>query len=112
EALDERRDLIEARADAVLDAALRDYESWTRPLGEPPMDARGRQRWRQHARVIAAYRDRYAITGTSPLGRVPEATAQKVDRARAVAALRALSEPQHRNQPERPAQRLTRELEL
>src|SRR5699024_125410 len=61
-ALDERRDLVEARTDAVLDAALRDHESWTRPLGTPPTDARGQQRWRQHARVIAAYRDRYGIT--------------------------------------------------
>src|SRR5690606_7766824 len=58
EALDERRDLIEARADAVLDAALRDGESWTQPLGMLPADVRGRQRWRQPARVIAAYRDR------------------------------------------------------
>src|SRR5699024_5970903 len=48
-ALDERRDLVEARTDAVLDAALRDHESWTRPLGTPPTDARGQQRWRQHA---------------------------------------------------------------
>lgn len=35
-----------------------------------------RVRWRQHARVIAAYRDRYAITDGSPLGQVPQATAQ------------------------------------
>lgn len=111
QALDERRDLVEARADAVLDAARRDGESWKQPLGTSPMEARGRQRWRQHARVIAAYRDRYAITDGSPLGQVPQATAQKIDRARADAALRALTGPQRRDQ-QRPAQRLARELEL
>lgn len=111
EALDERCDLIEARAHAVLDTALQDHEPWTRSLGTPPMGARGRQRWRQHARVIAAYRDRYAITDGSPLGQVPQATAQKIDRARADAALRALTGPQHRDQ-QRPAQSLARELEF
>lgn len=111
QALDERRDLIETRADAVLDAALRDHESWIRPLGAPPKDARGQRRWRQHARVIAAYRDRYAIIDGSPLGQVPEGTAQKIDHARADAALRALTGPQRRDH-ERPAQRLARELEL
>src|SRR5690606_24863605 len=111
EALDERGDLIEARADAVLDAALRNSESWTQLLGTPPTDARGRQRWHQHARVIGAYRDRFAVTGASPLGPVPQATAQKIDRARADAALRALTGLQHRDQ-QRPAQRLARELEL
>ncbi|MBK0330205.1 AAA family ATPase [Brachybacterium sp. MASK1Z-5] len=111
QALDERRDLIEARADAVLDTAIRADEPWTRPLGTPPTDARGRQRWHLHARIIAAYRDRYAITDGSPLGPIPEGTAQKIDRARADAAFRALTGPQHRDQ-QRPTQRLARELEL
>ncbi|WP_415857113.1 hypothetical protein, partial [Sinomonas sp. G460-2] len=42
---------------------------------------------RQRARVIAAYRDRYAITGDAPLGPPPGTAAQKADRTRALAAL-------------------------
>src|SRR5699024_8063148 len=46
--------------------------------------------WRAQARVVAAYRDRYSITSTDPLGPEPESDAQKIDRARAGSALRAL----------------------
>lgn len=40
QALDERRDLIEACADAVLDRALDGKDPWTAELGPPPTDAR------------------------------------------------------------------------
>jgi hypothetical protein len=36
---------------------------------------------------VAAYRDRYGITDDTPLGPTPVATAQKIDAARAKAAL-------------------------
>ena len=67
-ALDERRELIEARADATLDAATADKESWVMGLGSPPRDPRKVATWRRHARTVAAYRDRYGITEDSPLG--------------------------------------------
>ncbi|GAB3709754.1 AAA family ATPase [Mariniluteicoccus flavus] len=87
-ALDEREVLIEARADAILDAALTESAPWTTALGAPPADRRQAATWRKSARVIAAYRDRYRITNDAPLGAPPESAAQKIDAARARAALR------------------------
>lgn len=86
-ALDERRELIEARADAVLDTARDAGEAWMRPLGDPPRDPRKTTAWRRHARTVAAYRDRYGITEDTPLGPVPENAAQKIDAARARSSL-------------------------
>ena len=40
--------------------------------------------------VVAAYRDRYGVTGPDPLGAIPDADAQRVDYERARAALVAL----------------------
>ncbi len=96
QALDERRELIETRAEAVLDAARDADEPWTRPLGDLPRDPRKTAAWRRYARTVAAYRDRYGITDDTPLGPTPENAAQKIDRARAEAALRQLS---NRSQP-------------
>lgn len=86
-ALDEREALIEARADAMLDTALTEGVPWTRALGTPPNDRRRAATWRKAARVVAAFRDRYRITDDAPLGSPPESAAQKIDAARARAAL-------------------------
>ena len=86
-ALDERRELIEHRADAVLDTALDQGAAWTAPLGTPPRTAAQRRAWRQQGRTVAAYRDRYGITDDTPLGAPAASTAQKVDAARAKTAL-------------------------
>ncbi len=103
QALDERHDLIDKRADAVLDTALDENAPWTRPLGTPPRDQVKRRAWRRHARTLAAYRDRYGITDDTPLGSPPESSAQRIDHARARTALdwaRSLTvevgEPAHR----------------
>ena len=85
-ALDERQALIEARADAALDAALAEDLPWTKALGSPRVDRRRAVTWRKAARVIAAYRDRYRLTDDAPLGPPPESAAQKIDAARARAA--------------------------
>ena len=86
-ALDERRDLIEQRADAVLHSALADKEPWTAKLGTPPKDAKKHAAWWRAARTIAAYRDRNQITDNrNPLGPAAESTSQKIDAARARAA--------------------------
>ncbi|WP_436326354.1 MobF family relaxase [Brevibacterium sp. FAM 27836] len=91
QALTERRELIEARADAILDTALHHTEPWTTDLGTPSADQRGAARWRHDARTLAAYRDRYTITDDTAVGAVPESAAQKIDHARATAALRRLN---------------------
>ena len=105
-ALTERRGLLEARADAILDQALNDGEPWTAVLGNPPKDERATVTWRRHARTVAAYRDRYSITGPAPLGAPAESTTQKIDAARARTALdraRDLSHDRETMTPERPA---------
>ena len=86
QSLDERSDLIEARASAVLDEALHAGDSWTHELGAFPHQS---TRWRQHARTVAAYRDRYAVVGASALGPAPQTMVQRRDAARARAALKA-----------------------
>lgn len=82
-ALDERSDLIEARADAVLNRALDEKEPWTAELGPPPTDATKQAAWRRSARVVAAYRDRYQVTADTALGAPVESIAQRFDTARA-----------------------------
>lgn len=108
-ALDEREALIEVRADAILDEALADKAPWTKALGTQPRDARRAAAWRSTARVVAAYRDRYRITGDTPLGASPASEAQKIEAARARAALRqamdiatapAVTRPQVRTEPQ------------
>ncbi len=101
QALEERRELIEQRADAVLDSAQAEDAAWTKALGTPPRDQAKQRVWRRHARTIAAYRDRYGITDDRPLGTAPESTAQKIDRARAEVALRQLA-PEHEPDQQRP----------
>ncbi|MDN5746411.1 MAG: conjugal transfer protein, partial [Nocardioidaceae bacterium] len=92
QALTERRDLIEARADAVLDTALTERAPWTVRLGRLPSDPRRAAAWRRQARVIAAYRDRYQIADDHPVGAAPDATAQKIDASRARAALKQVQD--------------------
>jgi conjugative relaxase-like TrwC/TraI family protein len=87
-ALNERSELIEARASAVLDSELHAEADWTRALGAVTQQTMATG-WKRHARTVAAYRDRYAIVGASPLGPAPPAETQRRDAARARAALRA-----------------------
>jgi conjugative relaxase-like TrwC/TraI family protein len=86
-ALDERASLIEARASAALDEAILAGATWIRALGVAPQDSVAA--WRHHACTVAAYRDRYGIIGAKPLAPAPESTAQRLDFARARAALDA-----------------------
>jgi conjugative relaxase-like TrwC/TraI family protein len=88
QALDERSNLVEARASAVLDQALLAGDTWTRELGTVP-NRSVTTAWRQQACTVAAYRDRYAIVGASALGPAPQTVAQRRDAARARAALAA-----------------------
>lgn len=87
QALNERSDLIEARADAVLDQALDEVAPWLAELGPQPTNSRKLATWRRSARVVASYRDRYHVTTDAALGSEAESVAQKIDAARARAAL-------------------------
>ncbi|MGO2747994.1 ATP-dependent DNA helicase, partial [Microbacterium sp.] len=100
QALTERRELIEARADAILDTALHGAELWMTALGETPADERGAARWRRDARTVAAYRDRYQVDDDAPLGPAPQTAAQKIDRARARAAFDRAQKLTQAEQPE------------
>ncbi|XPP27947.1 MAG: MobF family relaxase [Leucobacter sp.] len=107
-ALTERRDLIRNRADAILDQAIAEGQNWVLALGESPVDTRAAATWRQHARTVAAYRDRYGISTKTPLGPAPDGDAQKIDAARAKAAviiLEALTATDSRDEHSRTAQR-------
>lgn len=77
-ALDERETLIEQRAQAVLDRARDQHEPWLTSLPHP-QDAQDQVA----LHVIAAYRDRWAITGNHPLGPDPDNDAQRLDYRRA-----------------------------
>ena len=67
-ALIERHELIEQRADAVLNTAMVEAAPWSEPLGKPSKVESRRQAWERAARTIAAYRDRYSIVSADPLG--------------------------------------------
>ena len=86
-ALRERRALIEQRANALVDDAVRGGAPWLAELGGEQSDPQRTQEWRREARVVAAYRDRYGIADGSALG--PEATtaAKRGDASKARAAL-------------------------
>ncbi|AMS06895.1 conjugal transfer protein [Acidipropionibacterium acidipropionici] len=90
QALNERRDLIEARADAVLDNALAEAAPWTAELGPRPTNVEKLATWRHSARVVAAYRDRYQVITEAAIGTQAETIGQKIDAARAQAALDAV----------------------
>ena len=100
QALNERRGLIEQRADALVDQAFEEPADWVQMLLPERKDEEALTGWRVRARVIAAYRDRYGVTGGDPLGPVPERSAQMIDYARARAAAKQLrthaEQPQHR----------------
>ncbi|BAJ73215.1 hypothetical protein MTES_0251 [Microbacterium testaceum StLB037] len=87
DALTERQALIESRAHALLDAALADGQSWTAHLSRPPEHPQTRKAWRRCLLTVAAYRDRYAITGQLPLGSPAQSDTQRIDAGRASAAL-------------------------
>ncbi len=87
QALTERRDLIEQRANAVLDTAIADLEPWLTGLSAVPSDSKKAAIWRSDARTVAAYSDRYVVSDAAPLGPEPNDDAQKIDADRARRAL-------------------------
>jgi conjugative relaxase-like TrwC/TraI family protein len=87
-ALTERDQAMELRALSLAAEAIARRDSWVRSLGDPPSGAAKRVRWLREVSTVAAYRDRWHITGQRPLGAIadPEIREQTAQRKRALAA--------------------------
>jgi conjugative relaxase-like TrwC/TraI family protein len=85
-ALAERQRLMEVRAVALAMDAVKSEETWLNRLGTPPT-ADGRSRWLREVSTVAAYRDRYRMDGSQPVGEA-RTQAQRLDAARARQAIR------------------------
>jgi hypothetical protein len=70
-ALAERDQAMERRAHTLAEQALGARESWVKSLGRPPRDPVRWAQWVCEVSTIAAYRDRWSITGERPLGQAP-----------------------------------------
>ncbi|MGP9604775.1 MobF family relaxase [Brachybacterium sp. AOP42-E1-35] len=87
QALQEREQLMQQRLDALTTTAVEQPEPWMRSLDGIDPEARATV-----VRVVVAYRDRWGITSTSPLGPVPDDDAQRIDYERARAVFHALQD--------------------
>jgi hypothetical protein len=67
-ALAERERAMETRARTLASQAVEAREAWVRRLGRAPDDRGHRARWLREVSTIAAYRDRWRITGPRTLG--------------------------------------------
>ena len=83
QAIDERAELIEARALALATAAVDASAPWTRRLGAAPAEPKDRTSWMLAAATVAAYRDRYKVESDLPVGGGAAHDAQRADRRRA-----------------------------
>jgi len=94
--LTELREAIEQRARDLARTEVESSAAWTRRLGPvPTLPAREKAWWRA-ASTIAAYRDRYRVESTEPIGPEPDTLLQRIDRRKAATALnrtRQLIEP-------------------
>jgi hypothetical protein len=98
DAIRKRYELIEQRADQLAADAIDSGETWTRSIPEPISDDR------RYAvvRILAAYRERWDISGPEPLGRQPGQLANPshhADHRRMTEMLRQLSVHSHRPAP-------------
>nr|WP_194398670.1 MobF family relaxase [Microbacterium atlanticum] len=94
-ALDERKALIERRAQGLAETALARRQAWVGALGVAP-EGSSRAAWVRQACIVAAYRDRYGVTSHRPLGGVPTGSAQERDAAAARVAIQTAQRLAHR----------------
>ncbi|KQP66907.1 hypothetical protein [Nocardioides sp. Leaf285] len=87
QAIDERKELIETRARALAEDAVARQEAWTLRLGPPSAGVGNADACLP---AVAAYRDRYKVNSDLPLGGAAKNDAQRADRERALAAIRAM----------------------
>lgn len=78
-ALAERAALIESRAQTLANEAIQSSARWLRHLVPPPMEVARRNHWMAVITAIAAYRERYQIESSTPLGAYVESVAQRSD---------------------------------
>ena len=69
QALTDRERAMEERACMLAIKAIEARDDWVRQLGPTPDDPSHRARWLREVSTIAAYRDRWNLTGTRTLGR-------------------------------------------
>ena len=88
-ALAERDQAMEGRARTLADRAVETGESWVQRLGTPPAATGRRERWIREVSTVAAYRDRWHISGQSALGKQGDVSSieQTGQRQRALAAV-------------------------
>ena len=88
QALDQRKELIESRANALAETAIGANAPWMTRLGPEPTDRVERRRWLAGVSTVAAYRDRYDVTSAQPLGGAARTDGQRCELLRARQALR------------------------
>jgi conjugative relaxase-like TrwC/TraI family protein len=66
-ALAERAEAMNRRAHTLAEQAVTADAAWTRPLGPPPSDPAWHAAWMREIATIAAYRERWSVTGRDPI---------------------------------------------
>jgi hypothetical protein len=72
-ALAERDQAMEARARVVAIQGIESGQPWAKALGVIPDDAAWRARWVREVSTVAAYQDRWHITGEETIGNPSDA---------------------------------------
>jgi conjugative relaxase-like TrwC/TraI family protein len=71
-ALTEREKAMERRARTLASRAVETAQTWVQHLGPVPADPRDGTRWFREVSTIAAYRERWHITGSTAIGTVSQ----------------------------------------
>ena len=66
-ALTERAAGMNSRARTLAEQAVAQHAAWTRQLGPFPADPRRRELWLREVATVAAYRERWSVTGADPV---------------------------------------------
>jgi ATP-dependent exoDNAse (exonuclease V) alpha subunit len=103
QALAERDHAMEERARTLAEQAVETGEGWAGRLGTPPTTPARQERWMRELSTVAAYRDRWHVTGQSVLGEQGDAssleqTAQRQLAQTAAARAMAISDAGAQNQ--------------
>ena len=76
-ALAERAQAMEARARTLAIQGIESGQDWVKALGNMPDNPPRRARWMHDASTVAAYRDRWHITGEGGIGRASDAVSSE-----------------------------------
>jgi conjugative relaxase-like TrwC/TraI family protein len=89
QALQEREQAMEQRAWTLTDQALESCQPWMCHFGQPPSDPGRRLAWQRHLGTVAAYRERWSVSGPRPLGDAGGSTSveRQIQHKRAQAAV-------------------------